>query len=207
MCICAHITRIYAHVNRCRHCRRTQSAHPPAASRRHPADAAAHGVAERARHAGAGVYRADRNLVRVAPRHPCAGGDGSRVSGIHDDADALGGRDGRRHIFRHCARHRWWPARGCGRPRVAWPHHQRRARHGVRRALSRLRREAVSRDGCGWYGAGSCAGLFEHRVRGNGTGLADERGGQRDPRHRQHARALAGRVFRRCVVDSLCHRV
>ena len=198
-CICAHITRIYAHVN-CR--RRTQSAHPPAAARRHPADIAADGVAERPGHAGTGVHGTDRDLVRVATRHACAGRDGGGFPRIHDDADALGGRDGWRHFLRHCARDRRRPSRRCGRARAAWRHRQRRARHGVRRALSRIRRDAVSRDGSGWRGARGRSRLFEYRVRGDGTGVADECGGQRDPRHRQHARALAWRVLRDCAVDS-----
>ena len=39
--------------------------------------------------------------------------------------------------------------------------------------------------------------LFQRRVRRHAAGLADERAGQRDPRHRQHAGAVAGDLRRR----------
>ena len=57
-----------------------------------------------------------------------------------------------------------------------------------------LRADAVPGDGRPGRLARRGAALLEYRVRRHAAGLADERAGQRDPRHRQHVRAVGGAV-------------
>ena len=89
--------------------RRAEPAHAGAAARRDRADLAAHGVAEHPGDAGAGLHRADRDLVGVEARHRCADRHGGGVSRLHDDADAVGRRARRRHFLGDRARARRRP--------------------------------------------------------------------------------------------------
>ena len=92
------------------------------------ADAAAPRRAQRARHAGAGLGRADRDLFRRPARHR---GAGRRVAGLsrrHADADDVGGRHGRRHLLRDRPRARRRPARRRRRAGAPCARHRARVR-------------------------------------------------------------------------------
>ena len=93
------------------------------------------------------------------------------------------------------------PARRRRRAGTARDHHQRRARPALFRpgpAFGPTLYRALGGEGDSLEAA---LQLLERGVRRHRAGLADERPGQRDPRHRQHARPLAGDLPRRRAAD------
>ena len=166
-----------------------EPAHPPAAAGSGRADAAAHGVAQHPDHAGAGLDRADRDLLGGAPGHRRAGRHGAGLSGGHADADHLGRRDGRRHLGRDRPRAGPRQPRRRRRPGAARRRHQRRA--GPRLLGHHAGVRPADLPGAGRDGRRARSGtpLFQRGVRRQRAAVGDERAGQRHPRHRQHAGA------------------
>jgi hypothetical protein len=171
-----------------------QPAHPPPARGPHRPDAAAPRLAKHPRHAGAGLDRAHRDLVGIEARHRRARRHGAGVSGLHDDADAFRRRCGRRHLVCDRPGARGRTPRRCRRARAPRASHQWRPRPPVLGRGGRLRPAVLhgARRG-GWLARGG-ARLLERGVRRHLARVAHERFRERDPRHRQHARAVARSV-------------
>ena len=160
----------------------------------HRPDAAAPRLAEHPRHAGAGLDRAHRDLVGVEARHRRARRHGAGVPGLHDDADAFRRRCGRRHLVCDRPGARGRTPRRCRRARAPRAPHQRRSRRPVLGRGGRLRPAVLHGARRGGRLARGGARLLERGVRRHLARVAYERPRERDPRHRQHARAVARSV-------------
>ena len=162
------------------------------AARRDHSDPGASRLAQHPRDDGAGLHRADRDLVGVAPRDRCAHRHGAGDSRLHDDDDAGRRRDRRRHLLGRGTRARRRPPRRCRRARPARDPDQSRLRHRDVGDLPHLRAADLHGDGRPRRIARCSAQVLQRRLRGQCPDLADERPCQRDPRHRQHAGAVDG---------------
>ena len=174
-----------------------ESAHPPPVARRHRPDAAAPGLAQHPGHDGPGIDRPDRDLVGLASRHRRSHRHGAGLPRLHDDDHAGRWRDRRRHFVRGgpCTRRR--SARRCRCAGLARHPHQPGARHCHVGVVPDLRTTDLQRHGRPRRLARGGAEVLERGLRRQRPDLADERAGQRHPRHRQHARSLAGDLPRR----------
>ena len=178
-----------------------ECAHAPPVERPDRADPAEARLAEHPGHAGAGVDRPDRDLVGLASWNGRADRNGARLSRLHDDEHAVGGRGWRGNFLSRRPRARRRAARRRRRACRACAADQSRAWARDLGFVPRVWAAPLCRDGRKRRLARSGDAIFERRLHRQRPRLAHERARQRHPRHGQYALSIDGRVHRRRLAD------